>query len=312
MRTGGSSRILRFPSPKGRSNSPKDAWLSVKDDYTRYLITQGCSRATVQTHVSNVAFYAAWCVNHQAPIISASRSHLDRYIEDQLERVARGTAMNRLLSCRSFYRYLCASRRRTTDPTEQIPVKRDKLKKRRPFSKVEMHALTAHAAGSRYSELLPMLLLMIGSGCRRAELIKMHTEDVDWARGRILIHGKGSKERWVAPGAAAMDSLRRYLDGRQGDIWHVSGHTLYKWVRELGIESSVVHAHPHRFRVSFAYYFLQQVRNLPALKEIMGHENIKTTETYATWGIEEDALEMQSQLDLASSYAEVPEPATVS
>ena len=296
--------IIQFPQRKGKP-TPKDAWLSVKDDYTLHLITQGRSRETIRTYLYNAAFFARWCVERQYPIISASRKHLELYVAGQLERHARSTAMNRLLACRSFYRFLIADRRRTTDPTEHIPVKRDKLQPRRPFSTAELRALMCRARQSEHHELLPMLLMLIGSGCRRAEVIGMHTDDVDWERGRILIrHAKGSKERWVAPGRTAMNALRGYLLGRTGQVWSIRGDTLYKWVRELGIEASVVRAHPHRFRVTFAHSFLKRKGNLPALSEILGHSSLRVTETYATWGIAEDALEMQADLDLASSYTE--------
>lgn len=53
------ANILNFPQ-RGVQPTPKDAWISVKDDYTRYLVTQGRTPDTIRTHVYNAAYYAAW------------------------------------------------------------------------------------------------------------------------------------------------------------------------------------------------------------------------------------------------------------
>ena len=297
------ARILKFPQ-RGGGVTPKDAWLSVKDDYSRYLITQGRTPDTIRTYISNVDFYARWLKERNLPLMSASRMHVESYVAAELQRVSRSTAMNRLLACRSFYRYLVAVRKRTSDPTMHIPIKREKLAPPRPFSPSELRALVFEAKYCRFPEMLPIILLLIGSGCRRAEIMKLTTDDIDWERGRVLIHGKGSKQRWVAPGATALQALAEYLSAtrKEGQIWPFSGHMMYKLLREIAKKGSVVNAYPHRFRGTFAYTFLKHYGNLPALKEILGHENLQTTEVYATWGIAEGALAMQSQLDLAHEF----------
>ena len=284
---------------------PRDAWKSVRDDYTRYLVTQGRTPATIRTYLSNVEFYATWLKAHNLPIISASSNHVEQYVAAQLQRVARSTAMNRLLACRSFYRYLVAARRRTMDPTANIPIKRDKLQPPKPFTPSELRAIVVEAGRlERWPAVLPIVLLLIGSGCRRSEIMTLKTDQIDWARARILINGKGSKQRWVAPGQTAMGALAEYLSAtkRDGEIWPFSGHMLYKLLRDVGRKASVVGVHPHRFRGTFAYTFLKRFGNLPALSKLLGHENLQTTQTYAIYGISEGALEMQATLDLAREF----------
>ncbi len=302
------ARILQFPT-KGGGLSPKDAWLSVKDDYSRYLITQGRTPDTIRTYLSNVDFYARWLKERNLPLISASRAHIEEYVAHELQRVARSTAMNRLLACRSFYRYLVAARRRTSDPTMHLPIKRDKLVSRRPFSEAEMaaivdrcwHGNTAH----RFPAILPATLLLIGSAVRRTELIRINATHIDWDRGRILINGKGSKQRWVAPGQTSLQVLAEYVSATPDantKLWPFSGHMLYKLLREVGKEASVVNVYPHRFRITFAVSFYKRYKNLMALKAILGHENLETTEVYAGYGIDEEALGIQSEFDLAQRY----------
>ena len=44
--------------------APRDAWKSVKDDFATHLLTHGCSKDTVRTHMANVDLYARWCREH--------------------------------------------------------------------------------------------------------------------------------------------------------------------------------------------------------------------------------------------------------
>ena len=301
------ARILVFPG-KGVRPTPKDAWQSVKDDFETHLISQGCSEQTTRTYMYNVAYYARWCRAQSVSLFNAGGPQLTLSVAQELAARARSTAMNRLLACRAFYRYLVAARRRTTDPTARIPIKRDKLQPRRPFNEAELAALVRAAAShDARREALPVVLLLIGSGIRRGELVAMHTDDIDWVRGRILIHGKGSKERWVAPGVTAMMTLRGYVGSPAGAVagaavWPLSGQQVYVMIKQLGLAASVIGAHPHRFRITFAVTFLKHFGNLSALKELLGHESLRQTEHYATYGIAEGALAMQASLDLAKVF----------
>lgn len=245
-----------------------------------------------------MAYYAQWCHAERVPLITATPRQLADYIAHELQHRARDTAMNRLLACRSFYRYLCAAGRRRSDPTAAMPIKRDKLQPRRPYSARELAALVAHTNTPRQRALL---LALLGSGCRRAELLAIKTDDIDWAQGRILIRrGKGGKERWVAPGTAAMEALSCYTNGRRGRVFSMSGDQAYKMVRKIARRASVVGAGCHRFRVTFAVSFYRRYKNLVALKEILGHSSLKTTEHYAAYAIAESFLAMQAELDLAA------------
>jgi len=246
-----------------------------------------------------VAYYARWCGQQHVSFLNATPSQVSRYVASELSSHARSTAMNRLLAIRSWYRYLCVMGHRKADPTAAIPVKRDKLQPRRPFTFAELEALLAQAITPRDRALL---LVLMGTGCRRGELVSMRAEDIDWARGRILLRGKGGKERWTAPGSPAMQALAQHLGQREGVVWQLSGQQVYTLFRRMGKEASVVGAYPHRLRVSFAVSFLHRYGDLAALRELLGHQSLRMAEHYAQWGMTERALMMQAQLNMARPY----------
>ena len=229
------------------------------------------------------------------------------FLAEELEDHARATAMNRILACRSFFRYLCGTGLCADDPTSNIPIRRDKVQPPRPFSDYEVRALLAATLTDRDHALL---LFLIGSGCRRGELARMKARDIDFGRGRVLILGKGAKQRWVAPGRTALEALRPYAVDRDAHLWisqqgnPMTGARVYAAIERIAARAGIVNAHPHRFRVTFAVNFLREYGDIEALKQILGHEDVSTTETYALWGYADNALGMQSSFDLAGRLAQ--------
>lgn len=282
------------------------SWTNLRDEYSLYLLTQGRSEATIRSYLYNSAYFSRWCNRHRIPLRRVSTANIQRFLGDELEQHSRSTAMNRLLAVRAFYRFLVAQGICSRDPTAALPIKRNKLEPAAPYSQRELRRLRAAVERSADPKRNRALLLMLlGSGLRRAELLGVRTEDVDWQRGRVLVRrGKGGKQRWVSPGRTALEALREYVGGRHGQIWlshrgkPLTGDELYKIVRQLGEEAGVVHVHPHRFRGTFAVQFLREYGNLLALKELLGHASLKMTEHYARWGMAENALGMQERLDL--------------
>src|SRR5262249_42470443 len=129
---------------------------------------------------------------------------------------------------------------------------------------------------------------------------------IDYPRGLILVQGKGSKERKVAPGWMVMEAIRG-LGISKGPVWRNTGGHLRDRDRVLtsrgaknnlyriGQRAGVKHCHPHRFRVTFANQFLEQV--------LMGHANISETAHYAGFQAASRALQVQSDMKLAAAVA---------
>lgn len=138
----------------------------------------------------------------------------------------------------------------------------------------------------------------------------MRLRDVDWPKGRVLIHGKRNKRRWVTPGKSAMTCLAQLVGNRKdgGSVWvsrqggTLTGARIYDAVQRIAARAGVVDAHPHRFRVTFAVKFLRQYGNIEALRQVLGHDDIRTTEVYATYDYAQRALVLQDRLDLAKHF----------
>lgn len=134
--------------------------------------------------------------------------------------------------------------------------------------------------------------LLYGSGLRVGELAALTRDRVDERRMLVRVLGKGSKERVVPLGQRALAALRRFwsasggeprpgdplLHGRDGAI---SARTLERDIQSLLVRLGPSAAtHPHALRHSFATHLLDAGANLRAVQELLGHQNLRTTQIY--------------------------------
>ena len=150
------------------------------------------------------------------------------------------------------------------------------------------------AEGQRDRAILETLY---SCGLRVSELCHLKMSDLFLPEGFIRVHGKGKKERLVPISPRAIQELELWFTDRQhirirpgseDDVFlshrrgtPLSRITVFHIVKELckaaGIRATVS---PHTFRHSFATHLLEGGANLRAIQEMLGHEDIGTTEIY--------------------------------
>jgi site-specific recombinase XerD len=140
------------------------------------------------------------------------------------------------------------------------------------------------------------IILLLGSGMRIGELAALRWEDV---RGdTLLLHGKGKRQRVVAPGSAAMRALMT-LPRRTDYVFPFTyAHIEYE-LRKLA-QRSHISCHPHTLRHTFAHRYLNAGGAIQDLAEIMGHDSIQTTWGYVR-GQRPSVLESQRRLNPADA-----------
>jgi integrase/recombinase XerC len=148
--------------------------------------------------------------------------------------------------------------------------------------------------------------LLYSSGLRLSELLGIDaapSQDrayesagwLDWDSAEVTVLGKGGKRRSVPVGAAAMSSLKAWLEIRQqlqpaqatpalflsGSNTRLSPRTVQARLRSLAIRAGLpTHVHPHMMRHSFASHVLQSSHDLRAVQEMLGHASIASTQIY--------------------------------
>ena len=139
-----------------------------------------------------------------------------------------------------------------------------------------------------------MMELMYGAGLRLAELVTIDVRDIDLVRGEVRVIGKGDKERKAPVSGQAKIWVEHWLNVRSQLIkqqesalflsklgCRISHRNVQKRMKEWGIKQGIAsHVSPHKLRHSFATHLLESSGNLRAVQELLGHENIATTQIY--------------------------------
>lgn len=206
----------------------------------------------------------------------------------------------KLSSLRSFFRYLQKRLKVKSNPT--LSLKGPKRKRRMPrvLSWPQVKELLEPTLYEEDRERLrdrAILELLYNTGIRLAEISALKREDIDFQNGEIRIIGKGDKERIVPLGRNASRILTEYLDSRNMISRSKKKESHFLFTNKYGEKLSrrgiarVVKKYgskitedkkisPHTLRHSFATHLLDEGAKILAVKEMLGHEKLSTTQIY--------------------------------
>jgi len=149
-----------------------------------------------------------------------------------------------------------------------------------------------------------ILALLYGCGLRVSELSNLNRAECNLADGLIRVFGKGSKERMVPIGGAALRTLSTYL-AEARNLLHTKKETapsegsavflnargqrlsrqgVYSIVVDYGERVGLRSLHPHSLRHSYATHLLEGGGDLRSIQQLLGHASIATTQIYTHVG----------------------------
>lgn len=139
---------------------------------------------------------------------------------------------------------------------------------------------------------LAMIDLLLSTGVRVGELVKINRTDIDFQERQCKVFGKGNKEREVYFNARTKIHLQRYLESRTDDnpalfVSLAKPHTrltisgVEMRLRKLGKEAHLYEVHPHKFRRTLATMAIDRGMPIEQVQKLLGHVRIDTTLHYA-------------------------------
>lgn len=263
---------------KSLSNNSVEAYLRDLDKLTDYLQLSETSKNPQEIEASDLQNFLQWI--------------------NELE--LSSTSQTRIVSgIRAFYKYCLLEDIVKKDPSQLIEAPKTKRSLPDVLSPEEIDAIICQIdlskpEGERNKAILEILY---SCGLRVSEVVALRISQLHLDVGYIRVIGKGDKERLVPVGGEATKYLNIYLNHSRNKITAVPGNEdivflnrrgkkltrvmVFHIIKELtagaGIQKTVS---PHTFRHSFATHLIEGGANLRAVQEMLGHENITTTEIY--------------------------------
>ena len=138
-----------------------------------------------------------------------------------------------------------------------------------------------HSWKSSIANDLAIIETLSKTGMRRAELANLIVGDVNLNKCRVLVHGKGNKDRVIPFGAELCEILTEICQGKAEDerVFGMNkrslGVKIHKWAVKAG-----VNLHTHSFRHYFASKLVERGANVRVVQELLGHSSLATTQVY--------------------------------
>lgn len=215
------------------------------------------------------------------------------------------TSVNRKLSSlRSFYKYLLRQGLVEVDPLRKISGPKNKKPLPSFLKESEMNRLldeTDFGDGFKGCRDHLIIEMFYATGMRLSELIDLNDNDVDFSASLLKVTGKRNKQRLIPFGDELREAMLAYVDIRNGTVFERSeaffvrenGERLYKSLvynlvkRNLSKVVTLKKRSPHVLRHTFATTMLNNEAELGAVKELLGHSSLATTEIYTHTTFEE-------------------------
>ena len=255
---------------------------------------------TINAYKTDILEYQDFLIKYQNvfDVRDITKDMILRYIAS-LKRadLAKTTISRKIIAIKSFHKFLTNENITDEDVSYYIDLPKKSEHLPTVLTEEEISSMinsidTSTPIGKRNKA---MLELLYGSGLRISELLDLKIGDIHINERYLSVIGKGNKERIIPLGEMSVLALRDYIENARSIISKKPGSLLFynykgdsmsrqgffKYIKnlakEVGIEKVIS---PHTIRHSFATHLLANGASLRIVQELLGHEDISTTQIY--------------------------------
>ena len=248
------------------------------------LRVEGRSQKTIDRYVYEIGRLMKFL---NVPTRKVTVYHLRDYLAKEK---ARGISDNTLKGLReiysSYFNWLQRESLIERNPVVNLGTIKVPKKKKELYSEVDLEKLKRNCTNSRD---LAIVLFLYATCCRIGEVVELNRDQVIIENQKLVVHGKGDKERKVYFDTVTADALKQYMDERTDDCealfinrykQRLSANGIRCMLKELAKRAGVHHVHPHKFRRTKATAMARSGMPIQDVQAILGHEKIDTTMQY--------------------------------
>jgi integrase/recombinase XerD len=269
--------------------------------YRQYLLLErGFSDNTLDAYQKDLQKLMDFYERNGIDFRAVTLDELHNFVATLMDLGITSRSIARILAgVRTFYKFLLLESEIPADPTELLesPSRSGHLPDVLTVEEIDHLIQTIDLDKPEGQRDRAIIETLYSCGLRVSELCKLKISDLFLNEGFIRVHGKGKKERLVPISPLAIEELTLWFQQRD-NISIRPGHedtvfvsirrgtslsriTIFHIVKTLALEAGIrTTISPHTFRHSFATHLLEGGANLRAIQEMLGHEEIGTTEIY--------------------------------
>lgn len=280
---------------------PVDFFMPVTAFLTYLSREKNYSVHTVTAYEKDLAQFAAFLVEdfEESSLVDVSYPLIRSWIVKLVDQgISNRTVNRKIASLKAFYKFLLKTEQIKASPLAKHKALKTAKKLQVPFSQEEVtEVLDALSYGDDFASVRDKLVveLFYSTGMRRSELINLKLQDVQLASAQIKVLGKRNKERIIPMLPSVKATIEQYLSLREQTVKPAGaayllltnkGVKLYETLVYRIINtyfsktSSKVKKSPHILRHSFATHLLNEGADLNAVKELLGHASLASTQVY--------------------------------
>lgn len=271
--------------------------------FIQYLqIEKNASPNTITSYAKDLRMFEDFLARENIKqIAQVSGADVRLFLTGLYDRKLSRRSVARTISClRTFYGYLQKIQLIEVNPFLHIPQPRQDNRIPTFLYEEELKPLfevsdVTTPIGQRDQALLE---LMYATGIRVSECSELQLSDIDEELSVVKVIGKGRKERYIPFGQYALEALQLYIqDGRDLLLANAGEKTDFIFLNARGNKitprgiryvleqmmkkaSVTIHLHPHKLRHTFATHLLNEGADLRSVQELLGHENLSSTQVY--------------------------------
>ena len=289
--------------------------MEISRSYRTYMrLEKHLAKNTIESYMRDLAQFAHFILRmYDVPPKRVEPEMIRNYLTRMYDLGREKSSQARALSgIKSFFNYLILNDMIEASPAELIEAPKTSRPLPDTLTTAELDRLIGSIDASMTKGLRDraILELLYSCGLRVSELCELRIGDLFFGEGYIRVTGKGDKQRLVPISAMARERINLYLDYRKNrfrdEVLFLNNRgckltrvMIFTIIKQAAQRASIdKKISPHTFRHSFATHLLQGGASIRQVQELLGHENIVTTEIYTHLNTDHLRETLQEHLSL--------------
>lgn len=280
--------------------------LLLREYHTYLRLERGYSQNTIDGYEMDLDKLLAYCKEHGVDVVKMDFEQLQDFIFEQFKTIKSEATQARVLSgLHAWFRFLLYKDYIDQDPSELLggPKKSKHLPTVLTIEEINAMMAAIDLSSNEGHRNRAMMEMLYGSGLRVSELVNLQLSKIYLNEHYMLIEGKGAKQRLVPISPVAEEWFGYWMQERSA--WPVKPEAkdfafvnrygrpltramVFTIVRNLCADAGIIKTvSPHTLRHSFATHLLQNGADLRVIQQLLGHEDLATTEIYTHLNIQD-------------------------